>query len=230
MTAPSVTTLVKNLKPRFLEGLTASELRAVVAAADYRRYLANSVVLNQEHPAGQVFLLITGRARSSFITQGGQRMLLLWLPPGEVFGLATLLSRASEYLVSTETVKDSTALVWERDTIRDLAGRYPRLWENALSIATDYLNGYLAVHVSQTYHSARQRLAKVLVNLASGIGHRVEAGVEVTIQNEELASAANVTTFTASRLLNEWQRDGMLIKSRGKILLPSPERLLLHEV
>ncbi len=230
MSAPSVLSLVRSLKPRFLEELTSDELRTVVAAADYRRYLANSVILNQQHPAKQVFLLLTGRARSSFTTQAGQKMILLWLPPGEVFGLAAILSKATEYLVSTETIRDSSVLAWDRDTIRSLAARFPRLWENALSIATDYLNGHLAVHVSQTYHSASQRLATVLVNLASGIGHRVDAGVELTIRNEELASAANVTTFTASRLLSEWQRNGMLIKTRGKIVLPFPERLILHEV
>jgi CRP-like cAMP-binding protein len=51
--------------------------------------------------------------------------------------------------------------------------------------------------------------------------------VELDVTNEELAQAANVTHFTASRLLNHWQRQGALVKTRGKILLRSPEKLLL---
>jgi hypothetical protein len=31
-------------------------------------------------------------------------------------------------------------------------------------------------------------------------------------------------------MLSEWQRQGVLRKSRGKILLRSPKRLFLHEV
>ena len=76
--------------------------------------------------------------------------------------------------------------------------------------------------------TAPERLAYVLLSLARGIGHKVEGGIELKIRNEELANEANVTLFTASRLLSEWERDGMLLKSRGKILLLSPELLLRH--
>ena len=59
---------------------------------------------------------------------------------------------------------------------------------------------------------------------------KVPGGVEVRITNEELANAANVTPFTASRLMSDWQRDRALVKRRGAILLRSPERLLLRLV
>jgi CRP-like cAMP-binding protein len=79
-----------------------------------------------------------------------------------------------------------------------------------------------------TCQNARQRLANVLINLATGMGQEVAGGIELDIKNEELANEANVTPFTASRLLSEFQRSGMLIKNRGKILLRSAEGLLLH--
>lgn len=225
-----VASLVRQLKPRFLEGLTPPDLQSILAAATLRRFLANSVIVNQGHPAEHVFLLIKGRARYFFMTPDGQKLLLLWLPPGEMLGGAALLSKRSHYLVSTEAVRNSCALVWNHTTIRGLATTYPRLVENALSIAWDYLNASLATHLSLTCHTARQRLSQILVNLASGIGHKGPAGVEILVSNEDLANAANVTPFTASRLLSDWQRKGLLTKSRGKVLLRDPERLLLHEV
>jgi len=51
--------------------------------------------------------------------------------------------------------------------------------------------------------------------------------MELDVTNEELAEAANVTPFTASRLISQWQRRGALVKTRGKILLQSPGNLLL---
>jgi len=230
MTASALASVIRDLKPRFLEGLSAADLKAVLAAAKQRRFLANSVITNQGDPASYLFLLISGRARYFYITPEGQKMLLRWLPPGEIFGGSALLVRPSDYLVSAETVRNSSVMVWDRDTIRGLAAQHPRLLENALAIVSDYLDGYLAVHVSMTCHTARQRLAQVLVNLASGIGHKAPGGVELNVSNEDLANAANVTPFTASRLLSEWQRNGMLVKSRGKVLLRCPERLLLHEL
>ncbi|MGC1295117.1 MAG: helix-turn-helix domain-containing protein [Alloacidobacterium sp.] len=51
----------------------------------------------------------------------------------------------------------------------------------------------------------------------------------LNIRNEELAHEANITIFTASRFLSEWQRKGILTKSRGKVVLRSPETLMLSE-
>src|SRR2546429_8356690 len=82
-------------------------------------------------------------------------------------------------------------LVWDRGTLRNLAGYYPRLLENALLIAYDYLAWYVADHVALISHTARQRLASVLVGLARTIGKRVSDGFEFDAKNEELASAAN---------------------------------------
>lgn len=191
------------------------------------RFPSASVVVSQGDSAQRLFLVTTGCARHFFITPGGRKLLLLWLPPGSIFGGSSLLSRPSQYLVGTETVKDTSLLVWQRGTIRNLAASIPQLMENALCIASDYLTWYVAAHVSLTCHNARRRLADVLVSLGHGIGNRVPEGLELEITNEQLACAANVTLFTASRLLSDWQRKGVISKKRGKILLRSPHRLPL---
>lgn len=217
-----------NLKSRFFEGVSPPDVQIILAAARPRRFLANSVVVNQGHPADYLFLLRKGRARYFLISEDGRKVILFWLTPGEIFGGAALLSTPSRYLVSTETLRDSEMLVWDRTTIRGLGTRFPRLLENALLIADDYLVWYLATHVALISRAARERLARVLTCLAETIGERVAGGFEFDATNEELASAANVTPFTASRLLSEWQKKRAITKRRGKILLLSQERLNLH--
>jgi CRP-like cAMP-binding protein len=199
-----------------------------LAAATPRRFFANCVVTNQGHPADDFFLLTKGLARFFFVTEGGRKLLFQWLGPGDLFGGRTVLSDHSSYLFSTETVTDSLALVWNRPTIRDLVVRYPRLLENALSTASDYVAWHLTTHISLACHTSRQRVAQVLVTLARTIGKEVAGGAALQITNEELANAANVTPFTASRLMSKWQRDRALVKRRGRVLLRSPERLFLR--
>jgi CRP/FNR family transcriptional regulator, nitrogen oxide reductase regulator len=211
----------------FFEGLAPHELSHVLSSARECHYHAGTVVTSQGTPANSLCILVRGRARFFILTPEGQKIVLMWLPVGEIIGGSALQSRPSDYIVSTETVKDSTILVWDRPTIRRLAVRYPRLLDNALVTAAEFLTFYVATHVALTCHTAAQRLAAILVNLAQGVGHRVPAGVELDVTNEELAQAANVTHFTASRLLSHWQRQGALVKTRGKILLLSPQNLLL---
>lgn len=210
----------------FLNGLSANEVNAVLAAATVRQFVAGAIISHQDMPANHFFLLAKGRARFFFITPTGKKLVLLWLPEGEVFGNRALEVRLAEYLVSSETVRDSTILVWDRTTIRRLALRHPRLLENALQLASEYLSFYVATHVALTTHTASQRLAGVLLNLAHGIGRPLEDAITLDVTNEELAQTANVTHFTVSRLLNMWQRRGALVKRRGKVLLLAPEKLI----
>ena len=53
-----------------------------------------------------------------------------------------------------------------------------------------------------------------------------EQSIPYDVKNVELASLADVSSFTASRLLQEWERKGAVEKSRGKVLIRSPEKLL----
>jgi CRP/FNR family transcriptional regulator, nitrogen oxide reductase regulator len=225
-----VAAFLRERKPRFFEGMEAPDIKTILAAGSQQRFHANSVIHNQGYPAGHLFLLLTGRVRRFFLTEDGQKVMLLRVPQGEIFGEATVLARPAEYLVSSEAIVNSSALVWSRATIRGFCERYPRLVENALLISFDYLAAYRAVHASLICSSAPQRLARVLGNLATGIGQKVPGGVELDVRNEELANEANISPFTASRLLSAWQREGILVKSRGKVLLRYPYRLSEHDI
>jgi CRP-like cAMP-binding protein len=230
MTVSELAAFVKRLKPPFLQDLAADEFNAVLGAARQQRFLARSVITNQGHPSNHIYLILNGAARSFFLTQTGQRLHVYSYPAGEMFGGMALVARHAEYLVSTEATKDTFTLVWDRANIRRLILRYPQIMDNCLSIASEYLNVSIANQVALSCHSARQRLAEVLVGMASGVGRRSSDGIEVTVRNEELAAVANVTTFTVSRTMSEWQRAGLLSKSRGKVLMPLPERLLLQDL
>jgi len=208
-----------------LKGLGQLEIDSILAAAKARRVSAKSVITYQGEAANHLLLLWKGRARYFFETPNGKKLILVWITPGEVFGGAALAERPSNYLLSTEAVRDSVVLVWDRQIIRNLAHQYPRILENAILAALDYLSWYVAAHAALCSQTARQRLASVLLGYTSSMGQRVSDGVEFDITNEELANAANITPYTASRILSEWQRNGAIRKHRGRIIVASPERL-----
>jgi CRP/FNR family transcriptional regulator, nitrogen oxide reductase regulator len=220
--APAVT---EDLKAQFLEGLAPGDLKSILGAAAKMRFPANSVVVNQGEPARRMFLLAEGGARFFYLSPEGHKLIGPRILPGDIFGGAAILLKPCSYLASTETVKDSRVLAWDRNTIRALAGRYPRLMDNSLCLAFDYLDWAILAHIGLACHSARVRLAQTLADLTRAVGHKNFGGVELHVTNEELADAANVTVFTASRLLSEWHRDGAVVKSRGKVQLRHPERL-----
>lgn len=220
-----------HLRPRFLEGLLNSELNAVLSVAKHRRFVESSVILHEEDPAERLFLLTSGRGRHFVLTRDGRKIPLHWLTAGQVFGGAAMISSPSAYLASTELLSAGCALVWERKTIRELVGRIPALLDNAFSIAvTEHIAWLVGARVSLSSASAQSRVAHLLLSLACGIGRTGPNGVEIPIGNEDLASAASVTPFTVSRILRQWQRDGILRKGRGRVILRQPELLAAIEI
>src|SRR5215813_9705838 len=102
-----------------LRGLEPKQIDLLRAAARQRRFPAKSVITYQSEPAEQLFLLLTGRVRFFYVTDNGNKLSLLWVTPGKIFGAAALALSPSTYLVSTEAVRDSSVLIWDGSSIRE---------------------------------------------------------------------------------------------------------------
>jgi len=228
MSVSASTSSLADLKIRcpFLEGLCPSEIDEVLAAATRRHWRAGNVITRQGTPANHLYMLLEGRARFFVDTSKGQKLLMMWVIPGGMIGGGAATLKMLNYAASTEAVRDSVLLCWDRTVVRELLTRYPRLLDNALSIAAEYMLWSIETVVGLTSHTAPERLAHILAGLARVIGQNGAEGVELDVTNEELASAANITLFTASRLLSRWQKQGLVRKSRGKIIVRSPEKLV----
>ncbi len=211
----------------WLYGLRPGEIDLILAAARSCRFPAKSVMTFQGDPAAHFLMMWEGRARYFFETPNGKKVILMWIRQGDVFGATALVSQPTLYLASTEAVQESTVLVWDRSKIRVLARRFPQLLENVLRIATNYFYWYVAAHAALVSQSARERLAQIVFALAESIGEKSSGFVRIDVTNEELASSANITPYTASRLISKWERDGVIRKQRGKLLVRTPGKLFL---
>lgn len=221
-----------NIPPNneLLRGLDRREIHSILAAAQPRRFSARSLITRQDQPANRFFLLCRGRMRYFFETADGKRLILVWITPGHIFGAAALASTPSRYLVSTEAVRESIVLVWDRRTMRALTQQFPQLLDNVFLTTMDYLSWYTAAHSALITQTARVRLAYLLLGYLRSIGKKVTGGIELDVTNEELANAVNITPYTTSRLISGWQRTGAIRKYRGKIVLCSPQKLFLRAV
>jgi CRP-like cAMP-binding protein len=226
MTTAEIAARIDELAPRLLEGLPPNELATILELATVRRFPARTVIAHESHEAERAFMFLEGRGRTFTMTEKGEKVLLLWIFPGDPAGGRAIMSVPMKYLVNTETVVDSTVLVWHRNALLGMTKQCPRLLENALLIASDYLESYRDLHVAASYDTAGKRVARALDRLVKDVGQRIEDGVEFNISNEDLANEANVTIFTVSRLLSEWRRKGLLVKSRGRVVVRSPEQLI----
>jgi len=213
-----------------LHGLRPQDVHLILKSARQRRHSARTVMTHQGDRIYDIRALLQGRARYFYETPTGKKLILNWITPGQTFaGLSALSAAPHTYPASTETVRDSIVLSWDGPTMRSLAHQFPLILENAVVVATDrHIAWHLAAHVALCSETARERVAHVLLALAPLIGQRGPDGIELDVTNQELADSTNISPYTTSRLINEWQRTGTIRKRRGKIFLVSPERFSLR--
>ena len=216
-----------SISSKLLFGLTPAQKKRILQAAERRHVTANQVILRTGDPATSLFLLTHGRAKYYRVTKKGEEVPLLWLAPGDAFGIGTLLAMPLRYIATAQAVEDCELLVWSRNVIRSLAATNELLAQNALQIAMDCLAVYTDRLVEVSTGTAEERLAYTLLQLGEQLGRVRPRGVELAIMNEDLASMANVSAFTASRQLKQWERQGILKKDRGKVCILSPEGLVI---
>jgi CRP/FNR family transcriptional regulator, nitrogen oxide reductase regulator len=210
-----------------LWGMKPQEIDLILATASPRRFSAKSMMTRQGDSADYFLLMWKGRGRFFCETPNGKKLILLWIQPGETFGVAAVARRPHRYLASSEAVEDSVVLAWNRTTFVTFAQRFPRLLENIIYLTFNYVSWYIAAHSALVSESVQERLANLLGALGPSIGKAVPGGVAIEVTDQELADAVNTGIYTVSRILSEWQRIGAIRKKRGKILLRSPRKLFL---
>lgn len=209
----------------FLKGIDSHIRNLILEAAQHRTVHAKDTVIQGGAKATHLFLLASGNARYYRVTGQGKELLLRWLVPGDVFGLASLLRNPPPYMGSVQATEESELYVWKHDRVCQLSGIYPQIGENALRIALAYLADYSDRHANLLTQKAEQRLAHSLIHLGHHAGRHHSGVVQVDVTNEQLGNLSDVSMFTATRLLKKWERRGAIAKKRNKILILSPEKL-----
>jgi len=211
----------------FLRGLEEPATRAILTAARIRRISAKHNITSGGHRATHLFLIQSGQVHYYHLTKQGESVLLAWLAPGDVIGLGALLKIPSAYMATAEATSDCELLTWEHSVIRKLVSEHPLLGENGLNIALGYLRSYVQRHIGLVTKTAEQRLAETLLSLGEKSGEVHSTGIEIRATNDQLGALADVSPFTASRVLGKWARSGILSKERGRVLLHGPESLMM---
>jgi CRP/FNR family transcriptional regulator len=211
----------------FLTGLEQPAAEAILAAAQIRRISAKHNIISGGGRATHLFLVQSGRARYYHLTKQGDSVLLAGLVPGDIIGLVTLLKSPSSYMATAEATSDCELLAWEHSAIRRLVSRHPLLGENGLHIALGYLQGYVQRHIGLVTKTAEERLAGTLLKLGEQSDEIHPDGIEIRATNDELGALADVSPFTASRVLRNWMRAGIVSRQRGRVLLHAPEALMI---
>ena len=214
--------------PLLLSGLSDDEQREFVAAAQPRQLKPRDVLGHQGEPADLFALVQIGHLKLIQVNSAGAESLVRFIGPGDCYGAVALVA-GRVYPVSVVAVKPTRVLTWPRPTIIAFAERFPRLKSNVFEEVTRRMAGVLSVTQELATERVPQRLAKALLRLAEHGGEQTPDGVHIVhpVTRQELADLTGTTLFTVSRLMSQWESDGLLRTGRGDVTIVDPEGLEL---
>lgn len=226
MVADSVGSLGVRLTASLLKDLSAEDIAYILGSAIVRKFSKGGTIIRSDDPATHLFLIKKGSVNYYRVAPDGRQVLLTRLLAGDTFGLGTLVEKSIRYIGTAESLEDTELYSWGCAWIRPYVKQHPTLALNALKISLEYIRLYSDRHLALVCDDAEDRLARTLMQLGLRVGHPHPRGVEIQITNEHLASLADIGYFTASRLLNKWQRKGAVEKRRAMVIIHCPEKML----
>jgi CRP/FNR family transcriptional regulator, nitrogen oxide reductase regulator len=207
-------------------GLAASALDEILAEARSARYPKNTALFQQGEPADAFFLLLHGHVRASKATPGGEQIVVRYVTPGEIFGVAPAIGLAA-YPATATAVDDSVALSWPSTAWPRLVARYPSLAANTLRTVGERLQETHTRVIEMSTEQAERRIAHALLRLARTAGRKVDHGIEIDfpISRQDIAEMTGTTLHTVSRTLSGWEQQGLVEGGRQRIVLRDPHKL-----
>ncbi|HZT26853.1 MAG TPA: Crp/Fnr family transcriptional regulator [Pseudolabrys sp.] len=207
-------------------GLSPTELDDILREAHAVHHAKNSVVFEEGAEAESFFVLLHGHVRATKTTSDGQQVVVRYVAPGEIFGVAMAIG-LPRYPATATAVDDSVVLVWPASIWPRLVEKYPVLATNTLQTLGSRLQDSHTRVVEMSTEQAESRVAHALLRLIRQAGRKVESGVEVDfpISRQDIAEMTGTTLHTVSRILSGWEQRGLIDGGRQRIVVREPEKL-----
>ena len=209
-------------------GLSSDDLADILREARSTRYPKNSAIFAQGEDTNCFFLLLHGHVRASKTTPGGEQIVVRYVTPGEIFGVAPAIGLSS-YPATATAVDDSVVLAWPSAAWPRLVARFPRLAANTLQAVGSRLQESHTRVIEMSTQQVEQRIAHALLRLAQQSGRKLDHGIEIDfpISRQDIAQMTGTTLHTVSRILSGWEQLGLVESSRQRIVLREPHRIFV---
>lgn len=218
--------LLGNLPP--FSRLNARQIEEILREATTRHWQEGETVFNVGAIAERFFLLLDGTIRVVRTTADGNQVVPLHIPAGQLFGIAPAFDLTS-YPATAVAASECVTLSWParlwRIFVEDYDGFATETWKT-IGERMQLLHSRIEQLATQ---AVEQRIAVLLLQIVGQSGRKVDDGIEIEfpITRATIAEMTGTTLHTVSRLLSQWERDGIVASTRKHITLTKPHDLVL---
>lgn len=207
-----------------LATLKRIDREAVEPLCRMRGYDKGETIFREGDPSARIHFIYAGRVK--IVKAAGTRDVILEiLGIGEPLGAVAVFERRP-FPASAIAIEPSGILSIEEDAFFQLLDRRPDMVRSLLSGLTMRLM-MLNKRLADMTGSVESRAARLFITLAERMGKhgQQETFIPLGLSRQELADLLGTTLETTIRLMSRWQKENVVLTTKGGFEVPSLQRL-----
>lgn len=210
--------LIKALPP--FGAMDETELDDVIAHATSQRIPQGEAVFRQGEIAHSFFVLLHGRLKVFKVTPDGGQIVVRFVNPGDLYGIAQALRR-SDYPATALALVDSVTLVWPNAVWDELVSAHPAFAGNVMQTMGQRLDEAHTRLRELSKEAVAVRVAHTLLRLVAQSGREAQDGVvfDFPLTQQDIAEASGTTLHSVSRVFSTWESRGLVSVGRRRIVV-----------
>jgi CRP/FNR family transcriptional regulator, cyclic AMP receptor protein len=214
---------------RWFAGLPASLQQALEGNARVVTLRTGELLFQRGDANNGLYAVLDGAIRFGAFNLAGKESVVGLAEPPQWFGEVALLDGGQRTHHAWADC-DATLAHVPLPAITHWLADHPAHWQHIGQLAVHKLRVMFAVIEDAGLHPARERLIRCLVSLASAYGQRTTASAQMLhVSQERLGSMLSLSRQTVNALLQELEREQLLVCVRGGVRILDFPRLLALE-
>lgn len=209
-----------------LQNATEADLKQILANCILRSIEEREYFFFQGDPADYLYILTNGHVKLLQNNPRGQQINLRTIYPWQMFGALGVVTDQADYPASAMALEDSTALAIKGAFLKDMMKTRSYLSFGLMHLMTNYIQEMQTRYRELATERVEQRIARVLLRLTAQSGQRVDQGIELSFSRQDVSEMSGTTLYTVSRVMAEWERQGMVRLGREQIHITNPLELV----
>jgi CRP-like cAMP-binding protein len=199
----------------FFSGLSTVEIARINPLFRELGFQPDEVIYYAGDEARRLYVVAAGKVKLVRHSMSGKDVLLDILTPGEFFGALSALGD-EVYPDTAQAQTIACVLGIGAEAFRSILDAFPAVALRMLDVMSGRLKEAHERIRQLSAHSVERRIAYTLLKLAEKFGELQEVGllIQVPLSRDDLAEMTGATTETASRVMSQFQKDGLVDSGR----------------
>lgn len=209
------------------QNATDDDLNQILSHSITRSVEEGEFFFFQGDPADYLYVLTAGQVKLLQSNPSGQQVNLRTIYPWQMFGaLGAVRGAEATYPASAQALENSAALAMKSLFLKEMMQTRPYLAAGLMQLMTSYIQEMQSRYRELATERVEQRIARALLRLTSQSGQKVDSGIELSFSRQDVAEMSGTTLYTVSRVMAEWERQGLVQLGREQVRIVNPHGLV----